>query len=119
MSARAMRMPAPGHDALPDTPPRDAVVLGPLGFYDTLPERDWIRLGATGRYERRRAYQSAVAALELAKQQERPAEIILRLDHARRRIVAEHRATLRWRRRQERRRHLVRTLLGEHGPWPR
>jgi hypothetical protein len=117
MSARAMRMPAPGRDALPDAP-QDAVVLGPLGFYDTMAERDWIRLGATGCYERRRAYQSVVAALELARQQERPARIVARLEAARRRIVAEHRATLRWRRRQERRRRLVHALLGEAGPWP-
>ena len=111
-------MPAPGQDP---TAPRDALLLGPLGFYDTLPEHDWVRLGAVGCYERRRAYQTVVAALDLARQQERPAECIARLEAARRRIVAEHRATLRWRRRQERRRRILSTLLSEPGsdPWPR
>ncbi|HVO16275.1 MAG TPA: hypothetical protein VMV26_13735 [Alphaproteobacteria bacterium] len=106
MSARHM-----GADR-PEGPPRDAVALGPLGFYDTLPERDWIRLGAVGRCERRRAYETVVAALTLARQQERPAAAITRLEQARRRLVAEHRATLRWRRRQEQRRRLARILLG-------
>jgi hypothetical protein len=53
-----------------------------------------------------------VAALTLARQQERPAAAITRLEQARRRLVAEHRATLRWRRRQEQRRRLARILLG-------
>jgi hypothetical protein len=106
MSARHM-----GADR-PDGAPRDAVALGPLGFYDTLPERDWVRLGAVGRCERRRAYQTVAAALALARQQERPAAAIDRLEAARCRLVAEHRATLRWRRRQEQRRKLVRLLIG-------
>ena len=94
-----------------DAPPRDVVVLGPLGFYDTLAEGDWIRLGAVGSCERRRAYQTVIAALDLARQQERPPSAIARLEEARRRLVAEHRATLRWRRRQDQRRRLVRLLL--------
>ena len=127
MSARGLAMPRLGEASgvaragLDPTPaaPRDAVALGPLGFYDTVPERDWVRLGRTGCYERRRAYQSMTASLALARQQERPAATIERLDAARRRIVAEHRATLRWRRRQERRRALVRALVLEDGAWPR
>jgi hypothetical protein len=113
MSARRLVMPETLHAS--------TIVLGPLGFYDTMAERDWIRLGATGRYERRRAYQTAAAALALARQQDRPAATIERLEAARRRIVAEHRATLRWRRRQDRRRHLVQALLSDAGgnPWPR
>jgi hypothetical protein len=108
----------PGKDFAP-TLPRDAVALGPLGFYDTLPERDWARLGETGRYERRRTYQSVMASLALARPQERPAAVIERLEAARRRIVAEHRATLRWRRRQARRRALVRAIVSEDGAWRR
>jgi hypothetical protein len=113
MSAHRLAMPEALRDA--------AIVLGPLGFYDTMAERDWVRLGATGRYERRRAYQTAVAALALARQQGRPAATIERLETARRRVVAEHRATLRWRRRQDRRRRIVKALLSapEVSPWPR
>lgn len=119
MSARGLAMPGPGDEIAPAAP-RDAVVLGPLGFYDTLADDSWRRLGATGRFERRRAYQAVSAALALAHQQGAPADRIVALDAARQRIVAEHRATLRWRRSQERRRRLVRVLLigSEDNAWP-
>ena len=62
MSARIAAMPAPD-SAAPPRPPRDAVLLGPLGFYDTMGEAEWRRLGATGMLERRRAWQAVAAAL--------------------------------------------------------
>ncbi|HEX7007621.1 MAG TPA: hypothetical protein VF274_10800 [Alphaproteobacteria bacterium] len=120
MSAR--RRIVPTTDSLtPPRPPQESIALGRLGFYDTLAEREWVRLGAAGRHERRRAYQAVAAALALARQQERPRGTLERLEATRRGIVAEHRATLRWRRRQERRRQLVRALLFDRGsaPWPR
>jgi hypothetical protein len=81
-----------------------------LGFYDTLAEHEWKRLGQEGAYARRQQYQTIKASVDALKQQGlvHP-KIIEGMELELREIVRRHREILRWRQRTNKRRAMVGT----------